>query len=107
MMSWITLVDLVRIYQFVTEEEGLDGVLNAVSPAAVSNLDFTKALGSALRRPTVLPMPSWLVRALFGTMADETLLANLTVQPKRLEAAGFQWRSSTIENAFAAIFKST
>lgn len=107
MMSWITLVDLVRVYQFVTEEEGLEGVLNAVSPAAVSNLEFTKALGAVLRRPTALPMPSWLVSALFGTMADETLLANLTVQPKRLEAAGFQWRSSTIENAFAAIFKST
>lgn len=105
MMSWITLADLVRVYQFVTEEDDLQGVLNAVSPAAVSNLAFTKALGSVIRRPTVLPMPSWLVRALFGTMADETLLADLTVQPKSLEAAGFQWRSSTIESALAAIFK--
>jgi uncharacterized protein (TIGR01777 family) len=105
MMSWITLADLVRVYQFVTEEDALQGVLNAVSPAAVSNLAFTKALGSVIRRPTVLPMPSWLVRALFGTMADETLLADLTVQPKSLEAAGFQWRSSTIESALAAIFK--
>lgn len=105
MMSWITLADLVRVYQFVTEEDDLQGVLNAVSPAAVSNLAFTKALGSVIRRPTVLPMPSWLVRALFGTMADETLLADLTVRPKSLEAAGFQWRSSTIESALAAIFK--
>ena len=105
MMSWISLADLVRVYQFVTEVDSLQGALNAVSPAAVSNFAFTKALGSVIRRPTVLPMPSWLVRALFGTMANETLLADLTVRPTRLEAAGFHWRSSTIESALAAIFK--
>ena len=95
MMSWISLADLVRVYEAIISEDHFQGPLNAVAPSAVSNRAFTEALGTTIRRPTVLPMPSWLVRALFGRMAEETLLADLNVQPSCLEAVGFQWTVRT------------
>ena len=107
MMSWIALADLVRVYHAAIEQESFQGPLNAVAPCAVSNSAFTEALGLAIRRPTVLPMPSWVVRALFGSMAEETLLADLSVHPGCLEAAGFQWTAPTLKVALTAILKST
>lgn len=106
MMSWIALVDLVRVYHAAIAEDRFQGPLNAVAPSAVSNRAFTEAFGTAIGRPTVLPMPSWLVRTLFGSMAGETLLADLNVQPSGLEAAGFQWTAPTIADALAVSLKS-
>ena len=106
MMSWISLADLVRVYEAVISEDHFQGPLNAVAPSAVSNRAFTEALGTTIRRPTVLPMPSWLVRALFGRMAEETLLANLNVQPSCLEAVGFQWTAPNVKAALTSILKS-
>lgn len=96
-MSWVGLQDLVRIYQFAIEDDALQGPINAVAPRAISNGDFTRALGAAIRRPTPFPMPRWLVRTLFGEMAEETLLADLVVEPQVLQKAGFVWRAANIE----------
>jgi NAD dependent epimerase/dehydratase family enzyme len=51
-------------------------------------------------------MPSWLLRALFGRMAEETLLADLNVQPSCLEALGFQWTTPTVKVALTSILES-
>ncbi|MGB0743865.1 MAG: TIGR01777 family oxidoreductase [Opitutales bacterium] len=103
MMSWISLHDLVRIYLHCVEDEGLAGAVNAVSPHAVSNLDFTKALGVALKRPTVVPLPAIAVNILFGEMGRETILSDLNVQPNRLESIGFQWEHDEINDALQNI----
>ena len=54
-MSWVSLEDVVEIITFGLLTESLSGPVNAVSPAPVTNREFTKILGQALRRPTILP----------------------------------------------------
>ena len=56
-MSWVTLSDLIRIIVYSIEQDGVSGPVNAVTPHAVTNLEFTKALGRAIKRPTALALP--------------------------------------------------
>lgn len=89
--SWISREDLVRVIGFAVEHEPLAGPVLAVSPEPVTNSVFTKALGRALHRPTVLPVPATALRLAFGGIADE-LLASYRCRPSRLLAAGFTFR---------------
>ena len=91
-MSWIVLDDAVGAIQHALQLESLQGPTNVVSPQAVTNQEFTKTLGTVLRRPTVLPMPAFAVRLMFGEMADELLLASTRVQPAKLDASGYRPR---------------
>ncbi len=102
MMSWISLVDLVRAYLFAVENETTRGPVNAVAPEAVSNQVFTKTLGKVLSRPTLFPLPARLVSALFGEMGRETVLSNLSVIPSQLTERGFHWQQADLEAALRA-----
>jgi uncharacterized protein len=86
--SWISLSDVVAVYVWALEGD-VDGIVNAVAPQQVTSAEFTKALGRVLGRPTVFPLPAFAVRALFGAMGDETLLAGQRALPTRLEQESF------------------
>jgi uncharacterized protein len=104
-MSWITLDDLVRIIVFALEHEDLDGPVNASSPHPVTNARFTKALGKALGRPTIFPMPAFVATTLFGEMAQEVLLASTRVVPTRLHAEGFKFSHPDIDLALESLLR--
>lgn len=106
-MSWITLDDLIGIFLFVMEHEGISGPVNAVSPNPVTNREFTKALGRALFRPTLLPIPASTARLTLGEMADELLLASARIKPAVLEKAGFHFQHPEIRPALRAVLKSS
>ena len=90
-MSWVSIDDtLGAIYQALFDER-LSGPVNVVSPRPATNHEFTRALGRALGRPTLLPLPKQALRAMFGEMADEMLLASTRVRPHRLQEAGFDF----------------
>ncbi len=99
MMSWIALEDIVQIYLRAVDDAAIAGAVNAVAPSPVSNDAFTRALGDALHRPTLLPVPAFLVKTLFGEMGEETVLSNLNVVPEKLERAGFEWVCPDIDSA--------
>jgi uncharacterized protein (TIGR01777 family) len=103
MTSWIDIDDLVGIYQFVIENE-LTGTYNAVSPNPVSNYVFTKALGKALHRPTILPIPEFALRIMYGEAAS-VLTGSKTVYPQAITEAGYQFKYPTIEASLAHILK--
>jgi uncharacterized protein len=88
-MSWIHRDDLISLFRFAVEQRNVSGALNAVAPEPVRNADFSHALGRALHRPAVLPVPAFAVKLLFGEMA-EVVLASQRVIPKRTLAAGFR-----------------
>ena len=88
--SWIGMDDLVASYAHVLEGD-LAGAVNATAPNPATNEQFTKALGSALHRPTVLPVPAFAARTLFGEMGDAMLLGGQRVLPARLVEAGFDF----------------
>lgn len=96
--SWIGMDDLVASYAHVLEGD-LAGAVNATTPNPATNDQFTKALGSALHRPTVLPVPGFAARTLFGEMGDAMLLGGQRVLPARLVEAGFDFSAPTIDLA--------
>ena len=102
-MSWVSIDDLVRMILWMLQTPSVSGHFNAVSPKPVKNIDFTKALGAALRRPTVAPVPEAALRLLFGEMANETLLANQQVVPARALEMGFEFQDTSLEALFARI----
>lgn len=101
-MSWITRGDLVRALLAMLDDATLAGAVNAVSPQPVTNAEFTRTLARVLRRPAVIPVPAMALRAAFGDMARQTLLASQRVRPARLEAAGFHWEQPSLEGALRA-----
>jgi uncharacterized protein (TIGR01777 family) len=96
--SWVGLDDVVAAYLFALEPP-LTGAVNVTAPGVVTNRDFTKALGRALHRPTVFPLPAFAVKALFGQMGEEMLLGGQRVQPAALTAAGFSFGQPELDAA--------
>lgn len=90
-MPWVSLDDLVRIIRRCLSANGPGGVLNAVHPHPVRNVDFTQALAKALRRPAILPVPAWALRMAYGQMAEEALLASRRVIPAAALRTGFKF----------------
>lgn len=105
-MSWIALEDLVGIVQHVIEDEAIRGPVNAVTPMAVTNYEFTKTLGKVLNRPTIFPLPAFVARFMFGEMADELLLSSTRVNPTALAMTGYSFLYPDLEGAFESILKS-
>ena len=98
-MSWLALDDAVEIIIHSLTNEALRGPVNAVTPTAVTNREFTKTLGRVLRRPTVLPLPAFAIRLIFGEMGEALLLDSTRVVPARLVREGFEFRYPTLEGA--------
>jgi len=97
-VSWISLHDLVRAMQHILNDDSIRGPINGVAPTPVDNREFTRTLGKVLRRPTVLPMPRFMLRLLFGELAD-VLLGSIRARPQRLLEAGFQFDHANLETA--------
>lgn len=98
-MSWIALDDVVRALRFLVDTPSVRGPVNLVAPEPVRNAEFTKVLARVLGRPAVLPVPAFALELLFGTMADNTILASQRVTPKTLAGAGFTFRHPRLEEA--------
>ncbi|MCS6851549.1 MAG: TIGR01777 family oxidoreductase [Gemmataceae bacterium] len=98
-MSWIALDDLIGAIQHVLVTDRLSGPVNAVAPNPVTNREFTKTLGKVLGRPTILPMPAFAARLLFGELADELLLSSARVQPVQLLQTDYVFRFPHLEGA--------
>jgi uncharacterized protein len=104
-MSWIALDDVVGVIRYALETTELSGPVNTVAPAPVTNREFTKTLGRVLSRPTVLPMPAFAARLVFGEMAQELLLSGQRAVPAGLIAAGFRFRHPELEEALRSILR--
>jgi hypothetical protein len=100
---WIHREDLAAIAHWLLENPQARGAYNAGAPNPVTNADFTRALGKALGRPTVLPMPEAALKLLFGEMS-ELLLVSDRMLPRRLLDDGFKFKYPQLEGALAATF---
>lgn len=98
--SWVDLADLTTAYVRALTGD-LVGVVNLTAPNPVTNAQLTKALGRALNRPTVLPVPAFAARTVFGQMGQEMLLEGQRVLPARLLDDGFEFSAPTIEAGLA------
>jgi len=97
--SWIDMDDLVGILHRALFDGNLSGAVNATAPNPVTNAAFTDALGRALGRPTVLPVPALAVKAAFGQLGEEALLWGQRVFPVKLQKAGFRFFYEGVEES--------
>lgn len=98
-MSWIAIDDLVRMIVFALENEEVVGPFNATAPNPAQNSDFTNTLGKVLNRPTILPVPAFGVKLLFGEMGERLLLEGCRVLPKKIQDLGFEFEFPDLEDA--------
>lgn len=101
--SWISIDDAVRAIAFLLDHE-LNGPVNLTAPNPARNADFARALGKALHRPAVLPLPAFAPKLLLGAeLAHELLLTSARVEPARLLDAGFAFDHATLDDALRAV----
>lgn len=99
--SWIHLVDWVGIVLWALESGTVSGAVNLTAPNPVTNADFSRALGRALRRPAFMPAPAPVLRLLLGEMADALLLGGQRVVPERAQWGGYAFQYPTLAPALA------
>lgn len=98
-MSWVTLDDVVNALVFAIKNKSVTGAVNIVAPNSVRNSEFTDALGHALHRPVVLPLPAFAAKIIMGEMADELLLSSARVEPLALEGNKFNFEYPNLAGA--------
>lgn len=103
-VPWIALDDHVAAMRFLLGAE-LSGPVNVTAPEPVTNAELTRAIGRALRRPTVLPIPTLAIRALYGEMGESLATVSQRAVPHRLREAGFTHKvglDEALRRAFAS-----
>ncbi len=97
-LPWVHLDDVVGAILFCLGNGGASGPVNVTAPAPVANRAFSKALGRALHRPAVLPVPSFALRLLYGEMSEIVTTGQRAV-PRRLEELGYTFAYPQLEQA--------
>jgi hypothetical protein len=97
--AWIGLQDLVRIYEHAVTGD-ISGPINAVAPQEATNSEFTRDLGRAIHRPTLFPLPGFMLKLIMGgEKAQETGLVSQRVVPQRLIDGGWEFSQPTFADA--------
>ena len=94
--SFIHISDLIRVYKLVVNDEYMSGIFNLTAPKHTTNYALTKALGETLHRPTVIPLPKFVLSLIFGE-GSTVLTQGQSIYPKRLLDSGFEFEFETIE----------
>jgi uncharacterized protein len=103
-LPWISITDQVRAIMHIIDTPELTGAVNISAPTPVTNAEFTKALGSAVKRPTLLPIPLFPLKLKFGSqMVQEMLLDGNRVVPTKLLQSGFEFKHPLLADALRII----
>ena len=106
-MSWISLDDTVGAIRHALITGALRGAANVTAPRPVTNREFSSALGRALSRPAIAPVPAVALRLLFGQLADEALLSSARVVPAKLQQTGYAFRHPDLDAALRHVLKAS
>ncbi|RSM35809.1 TIGR01777 family protein [Amycolatopsis balhimycina DSM 5908] len=101
-MPWIALEDEVGAIVHVLTHNDVSGPVNLTGPAAVTNAEFTRAVGRAVHRPAPWWVPGIALKAVLGQAAEEMALFSVRAVPAALERSGYQFRHRTLDSALAA-----
>lgn len=97
-MPWIHLDDLVGIYLAAIDHEDFHGAINASAPEPVTNKAFAKALGKALHRPAVAPVPGFVIKGMYGAMS-QIVLTGVRMIPGRAAELGYEFQHPELDEA--------
>jgi uncharacterized protein (TIGR01777 family) len=101
-LSWIHLDDHVALLRAALDDERFSGAVNATAPEPVTNREFAHALGAALRRPALMRVPRFALRAVLGEMS-ETVTTGARVLPAKALMLGFRFRHPDIDHALHSL----
>ncbi len=100
-MPWIHCDDIVGLYLAALDDPSWSGPVNGTAPEPVTNAVFSKALGRALGRPAVLPVPGFAIRAIYGEMAEIVTEGQRAV-PAAAERLGYSFKQPELDEALRA-----
>jgi uncharacterized protein len=100
-VSWIHIDDEVGILLWALGNERVAGVVNATAPNPVTNKAFAKALGKALGRPAVLPIPGVTLDLMYGREFGKVLRGGQRVMPRRAQDLGYEFRHPQLDEALS------
>jgi uncharacterized protein (TIGR01777 family) len=97
-LPWIHYDDVVGIYLRAIDDDGWTGPVNATAPEPVSNREFSRALGRALHRPAIAPVPAFAIKLLYGGMA-KLVIEGQYARPRRTLDLGYEFRHPDLDEA--------
>jgi uncharacterized protein (TIGR01777 family) len=100
-LAWIHIEDEIGLILWALDNERVEGAINATAPNPATNKDFSKALGRALRRPAVLPVPGFVLDLKFGREFGQVLRGGQRVVPKRALELGYEFKYPELDAALA------
>lgn len=103
MMSWIALDEIGSIVDFIIKQPAITGAVNLTVPQPVTNSEFTHALGKALHRPALFPVPSFALKLAFGQIAEDVLLGGANIIPRKLLDNGYNFRHTDLTQTLGDI----
>jgi len=103
-MPWIHLDDLVGIYLAAIDHPTFSGAINASAPNPATNKDFGKALGKALHRPAVAPVPAFVIKGMYGEMS-QIILTGVRMVPGRAPELGYEFTHPDLDEALRDTLK--
>jgi uncharacterized protein (TIGR01777 family) len=99
--SWIHLDDEVGILLWALDDEQVSGTVNATAPEPVTNKEFSKALGRAVNRPAIAPVPGFVLDLKFGSEFGHVLRGGQRVFPRRTQELGYSFEHPRLDEALA------
>jgi uncharacterized protein (TIGR01777 family) len=100
-LSWIHIADEIGILLWALDSPEVSGVVNATAPEPATNKEFSKALGRALGRPAVVPVPGFVLDLKFGSEFGKVLRGGQRVLPKRALELGYEFKHPQLDEALA------
>jgi uncharacterized protein len=96
---WVSIEDLARAVAFLLERPDLEGTFNVCAPNPPTQGTFARELGKVLHRPAIAPAPAFVLKMLFGKMAEEAILGGVGAEPVALLAQGFEFQQDLLSDA--------
>lgn len=103
--SWIDRDDLIDLILFIISNTQISGPINATAPNPVTNKDFSLALAKVINRPCLIKTPEFILRLIFGQMAEEIMIQGQKVLPQKALNHGFHFVYPTLEKSLEKIFR--
>ncbi|MEJ7797157.1 MAG: TIGR01777 family oxidoreductase [Solirubrobacteraceae bacterium] len=97
-MPWIHREDLVGLYLAAIDSQSFNGAINGSAPEPVTNKRFAKALGKALHRPALTPVPAFTIKLMYGAMS-QIVLTGVRMVPGRADELGYEFRHPDLDEA--------
>jgi uncharacterized protein (TIGR01777 family) len=102
---WIHMADVVNATRFLIENESASGPVNLTAPNPVTNRTFGRALGRAMGKPSLLPIPGFVMRKLLGEVSI-TVLEGQRAVPRKLQQLGYTFQFPKVDEALLDLVNS-